>query len=264
MLCRLGRIDAPRSAEPQYQVGRFRVKIDLSNRGRFADFAFSMVSLVLIALGAPSSAVAQKPKPLDPTNLAKPPDSIQELITAGRVKFEAGQRSESAPSTGAPGITAETHYRIAYNYDSRSSWKLISRGRRVVVTVRYGHIQWQPTHTIWFRNQPASEDFWSNKLVLHELDHVRISSDPRLARRFNQLLKETSVLNRAVADGEVVNRQYVDSLVDQHVAKIFAEISDLIAIRYKELDRITNHGLHPVPSDSVLNQWLNQDRSDSE
>jgi hypothetical protein len=260
---------APRSAEPQYQVGRFGVKIDLSDCGRLGGLAFSMV--VLVTLGAPSLAVAQKPKPLDPTNLAKPPDSIQALIAAGKVKFEFGQRSESAQSTGAPGapgITAETHYRIAYNYDSRSSWKLISRGRRVVVTVQYNRVQWQPTHTIWFRNRPASasasasENFWSNKLVLHELDHVRISSDPRLARRFNQLLKEASVLNRAVADGEVVNRRYVDSLVDQHVAKIFAEISDLIAIRYKELDRITSHGVRPVPSDSVLIQWLNKDGSD--
>lgn len=135
--------------------------------------------------------------------------------------------------------------------------------RTIVINVRYDRVEWTPTHTIWFLQRPASEGFWSDPLVRHEFDHVRISSDRRLAVQFEQMLKRTSVLNRPISDSDVVNQKFVDQIVDQHVAEVFAEISELISIRYKELDRVTEHGRRGVPSDSPLNQWLSPDGANS-
>ncbi len=92
--------------------------------------------------------------------------------------------------------------------------------------------------------------------MLHELDHLRISSDPRIKNRFEQRLREESVLVRAINNGDVVNQNLVSQLVKEHVVEIFQEYSDLIAIRYKELDRITNHGQRPVPADSEIAKLL--------
>ncbi len=56
---------------------------------------------------------------------------------------------------------------------------------------------------------------------------------------------------------------FVDRLVDEHVVKMFSEISDLVSIRYKELDRVTSHGLHPLPEDSSLSGLLRPSASET-
>ena len=225
---------------------------------------------MLLAIISPPSALGQTgqtqqaPQAIELADLPDPPAPIQAWIESGRVTFEQGEREVSIQPVGGPRITAETRYRIVYSYNSRSRWKVEKGTREIVITVRFARIEWKPVHTIWFRNPPAAADFWTNKLVLHEFDHVRISSDPRLAVRFKQLLNDRNILKRTLSDDDVVNRDFVDQLVDRHVAEVFSEISDLIAIRYKELDRVTNHGLDLVPSDSPLNEWLRPDNEGSE
>jgi hypothetical protein len=208
-------------------------------------------------------AVAEKPTPIKLSDLPEPPAEIRELIEAGQVTLEAGEREASqTPQTG-PRITAETNYRITYNYKTRSRWKVDSQNRRVVITVRFRDIEWQPTHRIWFQKRPDTEDFWSNRLVLHEFDHVRISSDHRVAERFEQLLRSKGSITQSLSVDDIVDRAFVDRLVDEHVVEMFSEISDLVSIRYKELDRVTSHGLNPLPKDSSLSGLLRPSASEA-
>ena len=213
-------------------------------------------ALILWLFCSVCCVVAEKPTPIKLTDLPEPPSDIRELIKAGLVTMEAGEREDSQTSQSSPKIIAETHYRIAYNYSTRSRWQVDSGNRRVVVTVRFRDIEWQPRHTIWFERKPATEGFWSDRLVLHEFDHVRVSTDPRVAERFEQLLRSRGSITKSLSSGDVVNRAFVDRLVEEHVSKVFSEISDLISIRYKELDRVTSHGLHPLPEDSSLSELL--------
>ena len=53
----------------------------------------------------------------------------------------------------------------------------------------------------------------------------------------------------------------VDRLIDQHVAEVFQRVSQLVEIRYQELDRLTLHGQLPVPPDSSLNKILERVQS---
>jgi len=200
--------------------------------------------------------------PIKLADLPQPPAEISALIELGRVTFEAGPRDASQQPKN--GLAAETHYRIAYKYSSRSRWKVAADNKKVVINVRFFAVQWKPTHTIWFRRQPSLSDFWSNELVLHEFDHVRISNDPRFQSRFEESLQKRSVLTRALRAGDVVNRKLVDELVDEHVTEVFSDITELVSIRYKELDRVTDHGRRPVPTDSALNEFLKPDSADSD
>lgn len=159
--------------------------------------------------------------------------------------MESGQRDATSPNRAK--LTGETHYRLIYNYSSRPRWRLDASGRNLRIAIRYQSIKWHTTHRIWLQELPATDGFWSNKLLLHEFDHVTISSDPRLATAFKRRLNETSVLHRKVDTSQIVNRRYVDKLVKQHVEDVFQEISDLVQVRYKELDRITDHGQRPLP-----------------
>lgn len=207
--------------------------------------------------------MAEPPAPIALADLPAPPAEIRELLKAGQVAFESGRREADPDPRNGPRITAETHFRIAYNYNARSRWRVDSQRRRIMITVRFSDLKWQPIHRIWFEDRPPAEDFWTNRLVLHEFDHVRISTDPRVAKRFEQMLRNRGSIAQSLSAGDVVNRDFVNRLVDEHVAATVAEVSDLISIRYRELDRLTNHGLDPLPADSSLSGLLRPQRSDT-
>lgn len=197
--------------------------------------------------------LAEQPSSIDPAEFPNPPAEIAAWIESGRVTWEAGPRDESLESPGRPRMAAETRYRIAYHYRTRLRWTVASEGKRTaVIRVRFENVSLEPSHVIWFRERPEVQGFWENPLVLHELDHLQISSDHRLSKLFAERLREQPVLRIAVTDQDIVNRDFVDRKVDEHVAGLFQEISDLIAIRYQELDRLTNHGRKPLPADFHL------------
>jgi hypothetical protein len=213
----------------------------------------------MYAMSGISTVWAEQPTPINVANLPKPPSAIRDLIGSGRVTFEAGHREESGAPSDGPRLAAETRFQIEFKYSSRSRWTVARDNRRVVINVRFLSITWKPKHTVWFRRRPATEDFWTNDLVLHELDHVRISNDPRLAARFAESLREQRVLVHIISPRDVVNQSFVDRLVGEHVERVFAGITDLISIRYQELDRITKHGRRPIPNDSPLQELLRPD-----
>ena len=98
--------------------------------------------------------------------------------------------------------------------------------------------------------------FWQDKLVLHELDHVTLSSDPRLVARFKEMLAENNVIVEELSSNGVVNSRVINRLVDRRTEQVFSQLNELVAIRYQELDRLTNHGVEPIPAESPLSGLL--------
>lgn len=179
---------------------------------------------------------------------------------------------------------AETQFRLTYSFQSRTSWRW--RGRDLVVSVKYDDLELNCTHEIWLRSMPG-EDFWRAPLVQHELDHVRISSDSRVEAHFekrvrarNELRLTPEFLDRLVAAGVVqprlaarlaqlavepakrrpgiIDRDSIAEIVEHVIAEEFEKSVQLVRVRYRELDRITDHGGRPVPTDGPLRQWLTQ------
>ncbi len=201
------------------------------------------------------SADGQVPRKLSLSRLPAPPAELQKLLAAGRVRFEVGPRKTS----GDARIIGETRYEISYRYKSQATWRLSQdpQGMRVLaVNVVFRDVQWYPKHVIWLRNQPDAELFWSDPILLHEIDHLRISTDPGFAKRFAELLEKRRVIRHTLLAGEFAGRELTDRLVEQEVQKVFEEVTDLIAIRYRELDRETLHGRKPLPTSSRLYDLL--------
>ncbi len=181
------------------------------------------------------------------SRLGPPPTDFDALIESGNVSFDSGDRDPSLEPKEGPGVAAETHYRIAYHFKSHSHWTL--RQNRLTIRMRFRDVQWDPSHRIWFRQTPSLVDFWNQPLVRHEFDHVRISSDPRFKQLFVERLNETSVIRHDLDANQKATETLIDELVEAEVARIFGEVSSLIAIRYKELDRVTDHGRTRLPED---------------
>ncbi len=208
-----------------------------------------------VALLTDSSVVAQQPRKLLMSNLPEPPRQLKKLLVAGEVTFEVGPRV----SAGDPLVIGETHYVISYRYNSEAKWRLSrdAQGARVlVIDAGFNRVRWKPRHVIWLRDKPAAGEFWSDSVLLHEFDHVRISTDPRVAKRFAELLRQRRVIRHLLQPGEVAGRELTDKLVERQARAVFDELTELIAIRYRELDRETSHGRTPVPSDSKLYELL--------
>ncbi len=217
-------------------------------------------------------------KLLAPGQLPEPPEELARWLKSAGVTFRvggappaaeasAGERSDSRlPAEPEPSAEAErrseaanrvdalTRYRVAYDYETRSRWRLEGRGqnRQLVVTIRFRNVQWRPSHVIWFRQSPAVKSFWNHPLVRHEFDHVRLSGDRRWRDRFVAMLDEQRVLRIPLAADERIDHERVRRAVDRHVQTVFGKIVELIDIRYRELDRLTGHGTRPLPPDSEL------------
>tara|TARA_R110002073_G_scaffold61637_3_gene154996 strand:+ start:9436 stop:10224 length:789 start_codon:yes stop_codon:yes gene_type:complete len=201
-------------------------------------------------------------------DLPPPPAEIVALIQLGKVQFVYGPRPESmqsglrpSDSSAAPRkgrrLAATTEYRMGYHYRSRNRWKFVGQdrnaeSREVRITMRFSDVRLETEHTVWFRKRPAAETFWTDRLVLHELDHVQISIDPLLEKRFQEYLRANASITRSFKRGETVDESTIHPLVDANVADLFSRISDLVDIRYQELDRLTDHGLKAFPEGSSL------------
>ncbi|TWT52668.1 hypothetical protein Pla22_02940 [Rubripirellula amarantea] len=162
-----------------------------------------------------------------------------------------GDRDPDQERRSGPRVAAETRFKMEYNYRSSPRWQIQNResDRVLIIRLRLRDVKLETTHEIWFRRKPKLENFWQDPLVQHELDHVRISSDPRLRKRFLELVGKPGKIELTLEPTDKVDAAFVRQAVQKHVANSFDQVSELASIRYRELDRLTRHGRSPVPAE---------------
>ena len=182
-------------------------------------------------------------------------DSSRPAVDSSRPAVDSSRRGND--SQGPDGMTT---YRVSFEYDSVNRWRVVGGGasRELVIAVRFLDVRWRTTHEIWLRDPISAERFWEHALVLHELDHVRISSDRSLGQRFASMLGERAELRVPLAPRGTVTSRAVQAQIDRHVGQTHQRISDLIEIRYRELDRLTAHGQRPLPPGTELEAMLGE------
>lgn len=182
-------------------------------------------------------------------NLPDPPTALQALIDTGRVEFRFYE-----PEKLSRRFTGETRmamvYRLEYTYRSR----LIRVGgkRRLQVKIEHRPTEFTRLHQILLPIAHANQGMYKLPLVLHELDHVRIGVDPRYPALFDEWLQETT--KTLTFDWNVEAREsdiegWVQREMDDQATASFARLMQLMEVRQRELDRVTRHGLQPLPVD---------------
>jgi len=231
---------------------------------------------------APGAETAQT---LRMSDLPEPPAELRAFLTRGKVTFLIGGERPSVTdpgrSTGAKlgDFDAESQFRLSYSFQSRSEWRWANRSgaRRLNITMRFERLKLDVRHRVWLKEMPPRDSFWDSPLVRHEIDHVRLSSDPRLTAIFVkaidqherlELTREESVPLISLATRRMSSggrgRSFLghltgddaQPLLDAVVKQEFDQIVELIEIRYRELDRQTQHGRDPIPEESPLREWL--------
>ncbi|WP_417734541.1 hypothetical protein [Rosistilla oblonga] len=211
-------------------------------------------AFAILVSAAASPAIAQSGTiPL--SELPPPPALIADLIDRGNVRFVYGwdtRPDAKLPDVGRP-LDGLTVYELSYQFEHHTSMRNRRSNPHAVTRIRLGESGLRCKHTVWFREAPQIETFWSNQLVLHELDHVLISSDPRLASLFLTQVQDQPLITpiEASSYSSAVAAE-VNRVAKEHVATIYRSILSLVDIRYRELDRVTNHGARPLPAELQL------------
>ena len=197
--------------------------------------------------------------PLD--SLPKPPAKVARLIKNGKVRLITGGQAQLSPSAVPSGrrLMGETRFHINYQFKSESRWSQTASQRargEVTIAVRFRKLDLTVDHDVWLKSPPRAEAFWDNSVVKHEFDHVRLSADPRIKQVFldqTKPIKQFTVRLDQVADSRNrVDRTKVQQLVREKLRQAAQETKDFVQIRYQELDRITVHGMRPLPAESTL------------
>jgi len=182
-------------------------------------------------------------------NLPNPPEALQSVIETGRVEFRFYE-ADKMPRRFAGETRMAMVYRLEYTYRAR----LIRVGgkRRLQVKLQYRPTQFTRLHQILLPIAHAHVGMFEVPLVLHELDHVRIGIDPRYPALFDQWLQETTenlTFDGNAEVGEAELEAWVQREVDDQATACFARLMQLMEVRQRELDRVTEHGLQPLPVD---------------
>ncbi|MEO1527897.1 MAG: hypothetical protein AAFX06_20895 [Planctomycetota bacterium] len=214
----------------------------------------SFASLLLVAQLAlcqePTTKNESTQKTIRLKDLPEPPKEIARLIDSGEVTFATGGEPQ-LDARGFPSginIVGETRFDSKYHYNSNAQWNV--NGSSVEIKVRFRSLRLVTKHVVWLKEVPGPEAFWTDRVVLHEFDHVRISTDKRIESQFFKEVRKLSSFvvpaSRVVTNGRVDNAK-IQRAIRERVKESFERISDYVRIRYRELDRVTRHGLLPIP-----------------
>lgn len=201
--------------------------------------------LILQSLLLPTLIIAaQCASAQQPANPPEVPEALASLVQAGQITWELyDERPVDLRYDG------ETHFEIKLDYKYRTQVRPIRENGRVIqrVTVAFFAITPKIENRVRLPIALVASDFWKSPLVLHELQHVRITSDPRVALLAKHLLKQGCKIDFPA------NTPLSESRIRDEIAKqvnaAAKTVSDLVQANNDLLDQLTQHGIELLEGD---------------
>lgn len=97
-------------------------------------------------------------------------------------------------------------------------------------------------HDVLFLSGFEPQPPWSDPLVLHEFDHVSISTDPRLRKLLKKLLNEKMRCTVRWPRNEELTQARVQEAINAEMAARIKELERLVQAQYDALDRVSRDG----------------------
>lgn len=179
---------------------------------------------------------------IEVTELPAPDETIAKVVKNGNVEFKFYDANKIRRR-----FTGETRMVMNYYTNVKFRWRVVrNQGKRqLAVTVDHRPTRFEFFHQILLPRAHANEQMFAVPLVLHELDHVRVSLDPRYQAQFEEWFQEATKSLTIEIDSRTKEDDF-ESLIHAEVqaqsAQCFEKVLQLIHIRNRELDRQTQHG----------------------
>ncbi len=168
--------------------------------------------------------------------LPVPPDYLAPLLSAGNIQFAF---YDVRPATQA--FTGETNFDLKVDYKFRFSVRRAPSSNTSLqqLSITLSSITTKLTNRVSLPIELVDDDFWNAQLVRHELDHVRINSDPRVALLLRRLVAGV----KSMQTPRTITQQQIQAILDVRIQERIDEVSRVVRENNALLDRVTTHGL---------------------
>lgn len=176
---------------------------------------------------------------------AAPPHLLR-LIDRGKVRWSFDdQPLEEARKQGLTKFQYEVGHRAQFRY----RW-LASSGKqyRLAASIAYQKLSFDMKHEIILSKSFSMQGAWKSRLLLHEFDHVCVSTDPRVSAIAEDLFFGRERLE-VVVDAEGYQQQ-IGKEIEKQILERFEErkaaFGKMLQAAYDRLDALSLHGLQPI------------------
>lgn len=192
------------------------------------------------SLGKPSSSdTADRDHPW----LASAPDGLKQLSQMGRVRIGVDEdRLRRARKQAMTLFRIRADFRFQYTLSNPSIDPDDVSQLQGVVDARIRVPEIHLEHDVLFLSGFEPQPPWSDPLVLHEFDHVSISTDPRLRKLLKKLLNEKMRCTVRWPRSEELTQARVQEAINAEMAARIKELERLVQAQYDALDRVSRDG----------------------
>lgn len=178
--------------------------------------------------------------------LKEAPPHLLRLIDLGKVRWSFDDRPlKEARKQGLTKFQYEVGHRAQFRY----RWLASSGSQyRLVASIAYQKLSFEMNHEIILSEFFSAQGAWKSRLLLHEFDHVCISTDPRVVAIAEDLFFGRERLE-VVVDAEGYQQQ-VQKEIERQILEKFEERKEafgkMLQAAYDRLDALSLHGLQPI------------------
>jgi hypothetical protein len=145
---------------------------------------------------------------------------------------------------------AVTLYNIHVQYDLRYTQTPIrsanTANRKTSIQVKFTNPKVTLEHEIKLSTQYQPEKPWESRLLLHEMDHVAISTDPRLIKILKSLLQAPAKLTVELSANANQDASTISQAIDDSQRARREAVQTIVQKYYERLDAQSNNGLDDI------------------
>jgi hypothetical protein len=198
--------------------------------------------LSALATGQPNKPTKEKPSP-HPW-LATAPGEFARLINKGDVSIVVDD--EVLKKVGKAGLTRFQHW-----LDYKCSFDVvairpINGVNQVRIRCRYLKRVLLVKHTVYIMSTMQPSDPWQHPLLKHEMDHVAITTDPRLQGLIDGLFSKPIEFDFEWPHTRRPSNQEVSEEIERQTQSRIRDFESFLQIQYDALDELSNHGLEEL------------------
>ena len=185
------------------------------------------ILLLMVFVSQPLKAVEPAPAPID------------HLLELGRVRIEFYPPPPTRrPFPGLTNFTLTTHWKYDFTWKSR----IERRATVVSVAIKFQEVRPELVQVIELPQSYDDVELWSTSLMQHELDHVRLNTDPRALLLNAAVLNNLTSLEFTLPRGIQPTQKIIAEKVSAECEARRKAVVDLMNAQGERLDRQSRHG----------------------
>lgn len=173
--------------------------------------------------------------------LAVAPGEYLRLINRGNVEIQV---NDSILASYRKAALTRFKIKLDYKCIYRPPRASTKNGEKILLLdIRYTKRDLSVNHTVIIPATYTPDEPWSDRLMKHEMDHVAITTDPRLQAMVRGIFSRGFAIEVQPNANSNLRPDDYKSQIDQFTQDIIREIEALLQYQYDELDRSSNDGL---------------------